>query len=81
MAFSGFDEESWREYLANLEKRRPFRDVVCSSTHADGQVVYMSISGTPVFDEKQEFLGYRGVGTDITRHKQAEAEASVSGQL
>ncbi len=35
--------------------------------------MWLSISGEPVFDEGGHFRGYRGVGTDITERKRAQA--------
>jgi PAS domain S-box-containing protein len=49
-----------------LAKRLPFSDIHFSRTQADGAEVHMSVSGKPVFDSKGAFLGYRGVGRDIT---------------
>ena len=65
------DEEVYRHHLADLAAHRPFRGFVHPRTHADGRVVYLSISGYPVFDEAGTFQGYRGSGADIT----AELEA------
>lgn len=36
-------------------------------------MVFLSISGKPVFDKAGKFHGYRGTGTDITERKKAEA--------
>ena len=49
-----------------LAKRLPFSDIRFSRTQTDGAEVHMSVSGKPIFDSKGGFLGYRGVGRDIT---------------
>src|SRR6266550_1938625 len=39
-----------------------------------GGTRWISVSGEPIFDAARRFTGYRGVGSDITARKQAEAE-------
>ena len=38
----------------------------------DGTAIWVSVSGAPRFDENGRFLGYHGVGRDITLRKKAE---------
>ena len=38
-----------------------------------GEVRYLSISGEPIFDDRNQFKGYRGITRDITERRQAEA--------
>ena len=42
-----------------------------------GGTRHVSVSGFPVFNEDGRFLGYRGVGRDITQRKRAEAQHSA----
>jgi diguanylate cyclase (GGDEF)-like protein/PAS domain S-box-containing protein len=56
----------WTEHRATLEARKPFRDVELQPMKPDGTFVSESISGEPWFDGDGRFLGYRGVGKDIT---------------
>jgi PAS domain S-box-containing protein len=49
-----------------------FRDLHITRTGKDGQPQWLSISGEPFFDEDGGFIGYRGVGHDITADKRAE---------
>jgi PAS domain S-box-containing protein len=60
------DESKWQAHIAAHEARAPFRDFVYSVEHADGSRIYVKSSGKPVFDSAGRFLGYRGVGSDIT---------------
>lgn len=53
------------------ETREPFRDLVVWHTH-QGERHYFSASGEPVFHSDGRFLGYRGVGRDITIQKVTE---------
>ena len=71
----GASEEAWEEHLANLHARRPFRSFIHPRTKPDGQVVWLQISGQPIFRPDGSFAGFRGVGTDIT--KRVEWERAV----
>ena len=66
---SNSDSESFRRHLDDLRAHRPFRDFVYSSATLGGR--WFRLSGTPVFDAKGGFAGYRGIGADITSEKEA----------
>ncbi|MGH1481056.1 MAG: putative bifunctional diguanylate cyclase/phosphodiesterase [Geminicoccales bacterium] len=47
--------------------RQPFRDITCHvATIEENETRIIRLSGKPFFDAKGVFLGYRGVGTDIS---------------
>jgi two-component system cell cycle sensor histidine kinase PleC len=71
-------DDDWRRHLADLEGHRPFRDFCYTYVKSDGQQHHWSISGEPIFDTSGEFLGYRGVGTDITERTRTEAALQES---
>ena len=52
----------------------PFSDVVVRP--ASEQDVHWSLSGNPIFDERGRFLGFRGIGTDLTEQRKSEREIS-----
>jgi len=59
--------ETEREILeANLAARRPFLDFVYSRRNFDGSMQYLMVSGEPIFDLSGRFIGYRGIGKDVT---------------
>jgi diguanylate cyclase (GGDEF)-like protein/PAS domain S-box-containing protein len=62
----------WLRHRAVLEQHQPFRGLELHRLDADGNDMYFSVSGEPIFDAEGEFRGYRGVGVDITARKQAE---------
>lgn len=64
--------EQWAEHRADLDARRPFRGLQFEAEMGDGRMLWLSISGIPRFDGQGRFLGYHGVGRDITVRKQAE---------
>lgn len=53
---------------ANISARRPFLDFVYTRNNPDGTTQYLQVSGEPIFDSASRFIGYRGVGADITAH-------------
>ena len=67
-------EGQWREHRAKLEAHAVFHDFEMQRLGADGNPVWVSISGEPIFDAEGCFTGYRGVARNITGRKQAEAE-------
>ena len=66
------DAAAWHEHRATLDAHLPFRDFELARPTPDGGKRYVSVSGFPVFDATGRFLGYRGVGRDITERKRAE---------
>ncbi|QAU35495.1 response regulator [Janthinobacterium sp. 17J80-10] len=51
---------------SNIAARKPFLDLIYSRTIADGTIQYLQVSGEPIFDTASRFVGYRGVGMDVT---------------
>ena len=59
------DSESWAN-LAPFENQEAIRGVRLRYPKADGSVIYLSVSAKPCFDDNGVFVGYRGVGSNIT---------------
>jgi len=64
--------EGWEAHKADLEARRPFRNFRFSRPAPNGTVFHFSVSGQPQFDAQGAFIGYQGVGTDLTERKREE---------
>lgn len=62
----GISAEQWRVHRQLLEQRKPFRDFTYQMKNPNGELRWCSTSGNPMFDERGNFCGYHGVGTDIT---------------
>ncbi len=69
------DPDMWAAHFADLDARRPFRDLIHAMARPDGSMMWGRISGVPVFDADGKFQGYRGVGSDVTRQIEAEEQA------
>jgi diguanylate cyclase (GGDEF)-like protein len=52
--------------MAVLNSHLPFRDFEFARVMPDGGTRYFSVSGEPRFDAGGAFLGYRGIGRDVT---------------
>jgi PAS domain S-box-containing protein len=59
--------EAERELLkASIAARQPFLDFVFSRVNADGSQQKFQVSGEPMFDRFSRFIGYRGIGIELT---------------
>ncbi|MDQ5908521.1 MAG: hypothetical protein QG599_612 [Pseudomonadota bacterium] len=75
-----FDQHKWRQHRDLLETHQPFRDFVYQTSvgnlHHEGR--YLKVSGKPIYDDQNRFIGYRGTGTDITEQVKAETALQQS---
>lgn len=66
------DPALWAKHRSDLEAHRPFENFRYETHGPDGTAAYRQISGKPIHDEAGTFLGYRGIGKDITAQVLAE---------
>jgi PAS domain S-box-containing protein len=59
------EPEKWRLHRATLDAHRSFRNFVYT-VNGTGSPAYVQTSGKPFYDPNDNFLGYRGTGTNIT---------------
>ena len=64
----------WAAHRAALEARETFRDFEMCRRSLDGSLIWVAISGAPIFNDQGVFTGYRGTGREISARKQAEAD-------
>ena len=60
------DAAGWAALRAAMDAHRPVRDFEFGRPWSSGAVRYFMVNGDPHFDSDGSFLGYRGVGRDIT---------------
>ena len=58
----------------HLSARFPFSDVIVRA--ASDEDIHWSLSGNPLFDSRGRFLGFRGIGTDLTEQRRTEQEVA-----
>jgi PAS domain S-box-containing protein len=63
---AGWNEDERAQLNADIASRKPIIDFVFSRRHADGVMQYLQVSGEPMFDLAGRFVGYRGIGVDVT---------------
>ena len=71
----------WQAHRETLDAHRPFRNFEIARPGVDGGELHYSISGDPVFDDSGAFLGYRGVGSNVTERKRAEANLRLAASV
>lgn len=62
----GWDMSDRQQLQANIDARRPFLDFSLHRTDGQGRQRQYRVSGQPMFDQSCRFIGYRGVGVEVT---------------
>ena len=57
--------DQWQDYIALIDRRAAFRDLVFSVKRRDGSHRRVALAGKPVYTPDGRFRGYRGVGREI----------------
>jgi PAS domain S-box-containing protein len=65
-AQSGWNEAERDELRATIAARQPFLDFVFSRVNANGSQQKFLVSGEPMFDRASRFIGYRGIGVELS---------------
>lgn len=71
----------WQQHRETLEQHQAFRDVEMRRIDREGRWRVVTITGEPIFDGNGEFVGYRGIGRDITARKQAEESLQIANMV
>ena len=64
-----------------LTSRKEFSDVHLEIQSSNGDTKYFSLTGKPAFNERQEFIEYRGTGREITKYVLQEEELKTAKDL
>jgi PAS domain S-box-containing protein len=68
-------KEADRERLAVTQaNRQPFHDFEYAYRGKNGNVISLQISGEPMYATAGRFIGYRGIGKDVTQRVQREKQ-------
>ena len=62
----GWNEDERKALQASIAARKPFLDFIFSRVNADGSKQKYQVSGEPMFNQSARFIGYRGIGIELT---------------
>jgi PAS domain S-box-containing protein len=62
----GWDETQRQELQARISARQPFLDFTLNRANPDGSRQQFRVSGEPMFNSACRFLGYRGIGVEVS---------------
>ncbi len=63
---SGWNESERTIMRAAIAAREPFLDFTFSRVNGDGSIQQYRVSGEPMFTSACRFIGYRGIGVEVT---------------
>jgi len=66
---SGWNEAEREALQAKIAARQPFLDFVFNRVNADGSAQRFQVSGEPMFNQSARYIGYRGIGLELTTLK------------
>jgi PAS domain S-box-containing protein len=69
IAMTGWNEAERAALQAMIVNRQPFLDFVFSRTNTDGSLQKFQVSGEPMFSQACRFVGYRGIGIELTENR------------
>jgi len=70
--FIDADTEIWARHMEDLNGHRPFNDFSYVVHLPSGDRCHVNLNGRPYFDVNNDFQGYRGTGSDITKRIASE---------
>ncbi len=63
---AGWNEDERQTLQSRIAARQPFLDFVLSRVNTDNSQQQFKVSGEPMFDRSCRFIGYRGIGVELT---------------
>jgi PAS domain S-box-containing protein len=69
MPMDGWNEAERELLRSTIAERRPFIDYVFHRLAQDGSQQRFQVSGEPMFDRLGRFIGYRGIGIELTTQR------------
>lgn len=72
-----YDDEGFDNLMRLVEARKVIDKLTRRMVEADGSVKYVQESGKPYYDDRGNYLGYRGVASEVTERIEAEDRLRV----
>ncbi len=73
LAHIDLSASQWASYQALLDAKQVFHDFEFPIRALNGDLIWHAISGEPMFSTEGIFLGFRGIGRDVSARRQSEA--------
>lgn len=73
---TGWNETERKALQATIAARQPFLDFIFHRTNNDGSQRKFQVSGEPMFDLHCRFIGYRGIGVELTGEYHSQHSAN-----
>jgi PAS domain S-box-containing protein len=70
---TGWNETERAALQATIAAREPFLDFIFSRVDADGTIQRFQVSGQPMFNQSCRFIGYRGIGVELSPSRSVAA--------
>lgn len=70
------DDPKWERHIKQQKSKRPFRNFYYSISSKEGEVTYWKMGGSPAYNSRGEFLGFRGSSSDVTPEFKAQEDAA-----
>lgn len=77
----GLPRANWEGFLGDLEAHRQFEDFQYSLLDPEGNLFSIAISGRPNITASGNFVGYRGVGRNVTRETQQQLLLQLESEM
>lgn len=76
-----FEQPDWQAQRAVMDGHAPFENFEYAMIAPDGTAYFVSLSGRAMFDAGGRFIGYRGVGRNITLEKQQRLLLKIESRI
>jgi diguanylate cyclase (GGDEF)-like protein/PAS domain S-box-containing protein len=76
-----FEQPDWQAQRTLMDSQAPFENFEYAVIDPDGNAHFVAISGRAAFDSGGQFVGYRGVGRNITREKQQRLLLRIESEI
>lgn len=76
-AFRDSSAFTWQRLQQTFSARERFTECIAEYRAVSGDKFFLAIAGEPYFDDRGEFLGYRGIARDVSTRKRIEASMQL----
>ena len=60
------EDNGANEIIHALDHLKPFKNILCKTIDSDNHLIWINVSGVPLFNTEKKFLGYQGSASEVT---------------